>query len=207
MNTIVIQKFGGTSVEDARAMSRAVEIVRSRGITRRTRPLVVLSACAGVTNALIRIGELSLKENMAEALAAIDQLEARHARIARELLEAEERIEQVREQLHILWEEPRMLARGIHLLRELTPRSRDQVQSLGERASSLIFHTALSEQLQEEDSVANLFDARDFFLTTNEFTAARPVTSEIARRMKRIRSALMKGAVGVTQGFLGRTLA
>ena len=207
LNTILIQKFGGTSVEDARAIKRAIEIVRSRGITRRTRPLVVLSACAGVTNALIRIGELSLKENMAEALAAIDQLEARHARIARELLEAEERIEHVQEQLHLLWEELRTLARGINLLRELTPRSRDQVQSMGERASSLLFHAALAEQLGEEGTTVPLFDARDFFLTTNEFTAARPVMVEITRRMKRIRSALVHGAVGVTQGFLGRTLA
>ena len=207
MYKIVIQKFGGTSVEDARAMARAVEVVRSRGITRRSRPLIVLSACAGVTNALIRIGELSLKENMAEALASIDQLEARHARIGRELLQEEERIEPVQQALHALWEELRTLARGINLLRELTPRSRDQVQSMGERASSLLFHAALSEELEEEGTSVHLFDARDFFQTTNDFTAARPITSEIARRMKHIRSALMKGAVGVTQGFIGRTVA
>jgi len=188
-------------------MTRAIEIVRSRGVTKRTRPLVVLSACAGVTNALIRIGELSLRDDTGEALAAIDQLEARHARIARELLEAKERIEQVQQGLRLLWEELRTLARGINLLRELTPRSRDQVQSLGERASSLLFHAGLSEQLHGEETAAHLFDARDFFLTTNHFTAARPLTVEIARRMKRIRSALLNGAIGVTQGFLGRTLA
>ncbi len=199
-------------------MARAIEVVRSRGITRahrgrgprgraNTRPLIVLSACAGVTNELIRIGELSLKENTAEALAAIDRLEARHARIARELLSGEERIEHARQRLHTLWEELRTLAKGINLLRELTPRSRDQVQSMGERASSLLFHAALSEQLEEEGTQVHLFDARDFFLTTNEFTAARPITSEITRRMKRIRSALVQGAVGVTQGFIGKTLA
>jgi aspartate kinase len=184
-------------------MSRALEIVRSHGITRRTRSLVVLSACAGVTNALIRIGELGLKENAAEALAAIDQLEARHARIARELLTEELAIEQVRNSLHAIWEEVRTLVRGINLLRELTPKSRDQIQSVGERASSTIFHAALQEQIEG----AILFDARDYFITTSDYCAARPIMSEIVRRSKKIRSALTKGAVGVTQGFIGKTLS
>ena len=184
-------------------MSRAIEIVRARGITRRTRPLVVLSACSGVTNVLIRITELAIKENTVEALAAIDQLEARHARIARELLTGEVLIEQVQQSLHIIWEEVRTLVRGINLLRELTPKSRDQIQSVGERASSMIFHAALQEQIDN----AILFDARDYFVTTNDYCAARPVMNEIVRRSKKIRSALAKGVVGVTQGFIGRTLS
>ena len=204
---IVVQKFGGTSVQDAEAMARAIEIVRERGITRRTRPLVVLSACSGVTNSLIRIAELSLKENPTEALAVVDQLEARHARIARELIEEEKQVDNVQQRLHVLWEELRTLVRGISLLRELTPRSRDQVQSMGERASSLIFHSALAVRLAGEETPCHLYDARDFFLTSNEFTIARPIPEEISRRMKRIRSALAIGAVGVTQGFIGRTLA
>ena len=203
---LIVQKFGGTSVQDAEAMARAIEIVRDRGITRRTRPLVVLSACAGVTNALIHIAELSLKENPGEALASVDQLEARHARISRELIEEQKQIEHTQQRLHVLWEELRTLVRGINLLRELTPRSRDQIQSMGERASSLIFQSALAMKLGEDGTPCHLYDARDFFLTSSEFTCARPVSDEIARRMKRIRGALTKGAVGVTQGFIGRTL-
>ncbi len=204
---IVIQKFGGTSVEDAAAMARAVEIVREHGITRRSRPLVALSACAGVTNVLIRISELALKETTKESLAAIDQLEVRHARIARELISDDTAFANVHHTLHGLWEELRTLARGVNLLGELTLKSRDQMHSLGERASSTIFHAALAERLQEDTITCHLFDARDFFITSNEFTSARPMTGEIHRRMKRVRSALAKGAVGVTQGFIGRTFA
>ena len=203
----LIQKFGGTSVEDAAAMARSIEIVREHGITRRTRPLVVLSACAGVTNALIRVSELALKETTTEALLAIDQLEVRHARIARELIEEEATVAHVHRVLHAIWEELRTLVRGVNLVRELTLKSRDQMQSLGERASSTIFHAALQEQLEDDGIICHLFDARDFIATTNEFTAARPLMSEIIRRMKKIRTALTKGAVGVTQGFIGRTLA
>jgi aspartate kinase len=207
VNKIIIQKFGGTSVEDADAMARAIQIVREHGIARRARSLIVLSACAGVTNALIRMSELALKEETADALAAIDQLEVRHARIARELLSDDAQIAHVHRTLHALWEELRTLARGVNLLGELTPKSRDQIQSLGERASSTIFHAALAERLQEDTTVCHFFDAREFFITSNEFTQARPIMREIERRMKRIHAFLTKGAVGVTQGFIGRTLA
>jgi aspartate kinase len=207
MHTIILQKFGGTSVEDASAMGRSIEIVRKHGITRRTRSLVVLSACAGVTNSLIRTSELALKETTTEAIAITDQLEVRHARIARELIEGESAIASVHTTLHAIWEELRVLVRGVNLLRELTPKSRDQIQSLGERASSAIFHAALNERLENDRIGCHLFDARDFIATTNEFTAARPLMNEIARRMKKIHSSLAKGAVGVTQGFIGRTLA
>jgi aspartate kinase len=204
---LVIQKFGGTSVQDAASMSRAIEIVREHGIMRRTRPLVVLSACAGVTNTLIRISELALKETTNESLSTIDQLEVRHARIARELIEEESAISNVYNALHTIWEELRTLVRGIHLLRELTPKSLDQIQSLGERASSTIFHAALKEQLVEDGISCLFLDARDFIATSNEFTVARPLMPEIARRMKKIHAVLAKGTVGVTQGFIGRTLA
>ena len=206
MYKLIVQKFGGTSAEDAKAMTRAIEIVRRTGITRRTRTLVVLSACAGVTNALIRIGELSLKEDLREAFAAIDQLEARHARIARDLIENSALLSSTHGGLHAIWEELRMLVRGVNLLRELTPRSRDQFSSVGERCSTLIFHAALSERLKRSAIPVHYYDAREFFVTDREFLAARPLLPEIVRRMKKIRNALSNGAVGVTQGFIGATL-
>ncbi|HWF43569.1 MAG TPA: aspartate kinase [Candidatus Kapabacteria bacterium] len=204
MYKILIQKFGGTSVEDARAMERVIEIIRTSGITRRTRPLVVLSACAGVTNALIRTSELSLKDDMHDALISIDQLEARHARIARDLLKRAAALERVLADLHSIWEELRTLVRGVNLLGELTPRSRDQFQSVGERASTLIVHAALSEKLKSVP--VRMYDAREFFLTNGEFTAARPIALEIRRRMKKIGRELSDGAIGITQGFIGSTI-
>jgi aspartate kinase len=202
---IVIQKFGGTSVEDAAAMSRSIEIVCKLGITKRTRPLVVLSACASVTNTLVRIGELALIGKKSEAMTTVDQLEVRHARITRELLQDAETIERIHRKLHGLWEELRVLVHGVELLQELTPKSRDQIQSLGERASSTIFQAALAERLLAKKITCHFFDARVFFATTNEFTVARPLLKEIHRNMKSIRSSLTHGAVGVTQGFIGRT--
>ena len=186
-------------------MSRAIEIVCRTGVTRRARPLVVLSACAGVTNALIQISEFSLKEDLREALIIIDQLESRHARIARDLLKTSAVLELVLGQLHSIWEDLRTIVRGVNLLRELTPRSRDQFQSVGERTSSLVFHAALAERLKKRSIPVHNYDAREHFVTDREFTAARPDLPEIGRRMKKLRRQLREGAVGVTQGFIGTT--
>ena len=52
MNNLVVMKFGGTSVEDATAISRTASIVqgrRDKGLT----PIVVVSAMAKVTDQLL----------------------------------------------------------------------------------------------------------------------------------------------------------
>src|SRR6185312_321975 len=167
-----VQKFGGTSVQDAEAMLRVMDIVHAHGITRSTRPLVVLSAAAGVTNQLIRISELSLKAKTNDALAEIAALAARHERIARDLIESPRALQPLLLVLSSIWTELRTLVRGVNLLRELTPKSRDQFQSVGERCSTLIFATAFGERLRDEKIAIQLFDSRDFFTTSREFTQA-----------------------------------
>ena len=52
-------KFGGTSVEDAPAFERLMNIVGTVHASKTTRPLVVVSAMSGVTNALLASVELA----------------------------------------------------------------------------------------------------------------------------------------------------
>lgn len=187
-------------------MRRVIQIVRERGTSRRSRSLVVLSACAGVTNALIRTSELALRARPTEALHEIDHLEARHAAIVAELIEPSRTSSTVLRQLHGIWDELRTLVRGVNLLHELTPKSRDQFQSVGERCSTLIFHAALAEELEAEGIPVHFYDAREFFVTSSDYTVARPLVREIEKRMRKIRKELSDGAVGVTQGFIGTTV-
>lgn len=187
-------------------MRRVLDIVRTRGIDRRTRSLVVLSACAGVTNALIRIGELSLRSDSTEALREIHLLEERHEQIAKGLLKSGPALKTVVGRLAAVWDDLRKLVRGVHLLGELTPKSRDQFQSVGERASTLLFHAALAQVVEPTGVPVHYYDAREFFVTSSEFTAARPLLPEITKRMQKIRRELADGALGVTQGFIGATI-
>ena len=73
-----VLKFGGTSVEDAAAFERVAEIVRAE---RRARPVVVVSAMSGVTDALLA------SVDAARAADLEPQLE-RHRLVARGLLDA-----------------------------------------------------------------------------------------------------------------------
>jgi aspartate kinase len=51
---VIVVKFGGTSVADAAAITRATEIVRGR---LEREPVVVVSALAGTTNALLALAD------------------------------------------------------------------------------------------------------------------------------------------------------
>src|SRR5437016_2792753 len=51
--TMVVQKFGGTSVADAAAIGRLVDIVRHAREQHRRGPAVVVSAMSGVTDVLL----------------------------------------------------------------------------------------------------------------------------------------------------------
>ena len=72
---MIISKFGGTSVADAAAITRTAEIVRGR-LDRR--PVVVVSALAGVTNALLGIARQASEGNFISAVSSVQSLRDRH---------------------------------------------------------------------------------------------------------------------------------
>jgi aspartate kinase len=80
---VIVVKFGGTSVGDAAAIGRAAEIVRGR---MPGRPLVVVSAMAGVTNALIGIAEQASRGHLVGAVQAVEALRERHLAAAAALV-------------------------------------------------------------------------------------------------------------------------
>ena len=78
----VVHKFGGSSVADAACFRRVADILDAQPVGRLG---VVLSACKGVTDALL--GLVSQAERQDEGFrAGLDALRARHATIAAELL-------------------------------------------------------------------------------------------------------------------------
>ncbi|MGH8276163.1 MAG: hypothetical protein ACRETH_05660, partial [Steroidobacteraceae bacterium] len=81
----VVHKFGGSSVADADCFGKVAAILESLPAPRLA---VVLSACRGVTDALLRL--VALAERQDESYRAeLAQLRTRHAAIAQQLLSAE----------------------------------------------------------------------------------------------------------------------
>ena len=80
---MVIMKFGGTSVQDAAAIERVAEIVRSR---QERHPVVVVSAFAKVTDQLVLMSQQATAGDGDAALQLLQILQKRHFDTAQQLL-------------------------------------------------------------------------------------------------------------------------
>lgn len=178
-------KFGGSSVADAARIARVVEIVRTR---RARRPVVVVSALRGATDDLLGLAREARDGN----LARLETLSARHREAARDLgVDAAV--------LEPLLDELGALARGIALLRELTPRTLDRAASFGERLSARLVAGAFTKAGLPARAV-DAFDAG--LLTDDRFGAAVPLP-EADAALRAHFAAIPE--LAVVTGFIGRT--
>ena len=135
-----VLKFGGSSVADARNMSKVVEIVTNA--VDRDRTILVASAISGCTDTLIRIGTLaSQRDESYKGL--IDGLQQRHHVIIKDFLPREKQEESL-EICDALFDSLRSIAQGVFLLGELSPASLDAIQGFGELWSTKILATKLA---------------------------------------------------------------
>ena len=196
---MIVMKFGGTSVQDAPAVRRAVEIVageRERG------PLVVLSAIAGATNTLLSVGRTALSGDVAVARQILSDLVSQHCAIALDLELGQHAQGEVMEQTAHCEEELTDFVRGVALLRELTPRIQDAMVSYGERLSVLLFTAKARAGGLDVVPV----EAKNVMLTDARFGKARPMLTRVAERCQEtIAPELAAGKIPVVQGFVGVT--
>jgi aspartate kinase len=195
---MIAMKFGGTSVRDAAAINRVIEIVSGR-IERA--PVVIVSAMASVTDALLEVAHTAGQRRFSEAASIISRLRQRHLDTAQALLPQGE--SSVKQSIEEHFDELENLARSVATLGELTARSQDAIASFGERLSSLIVAAAL----RARGIPAELVDSRDFLITDDNFTNAVPNMQETELRVRAILLPIIEqGRVPVAQGFIGSTL-
>lgn len=194
---MIVMKFGGTSVEDSEAIRRVIEIVESE-IPRK--PIVFVSACAGVTNQLLKVANLSASGEKEEANDLISGIRQRHDKLVDELITSELPKNYLKGKISVYAHELKNLSQAISVLGEVTPRSRDIIASYGERLSSMIIAQAM-----EESSLKSMFvDAREFMITDENYTDAAPLLTVVEERSKNLLVPLvLDGYVVVTQGFIG----
>ena len=124
---MIVMKFGGTSVMDATAIDRTAKIVSGR-LARR--PMVVVSAMAKVTDALLAAGKAAGEGQRDKALELVRGLRERHHNTARELVSAEQ-YAVLGAELEREFDTLDELLKGIVAVGELSPRSSDYVVSYG----------------------------------------------------------------------------
>jgi aspartate kinase len=196
--SLVVMKFGGTSVEDAAAIGRTAAIVAGRAALGK-QPVVVVSAMAKVTDQLLRAAAAAAQGDRVGALAISSRLRSRHRDTAAELVkdpsEATDLIAFIDQKLDSLDE----ILRGLAAILELTPRISDLIVSYGERLSSRIVTAAFRELGIDAVHV----DAREIVVTDSQFQKAVPQDAIIERRAQnRLLPLTSLGQVPVMGGFI-----
>jgi aspartokinase/homoserine dehydrogenase 1 len=133
-----VHKFGGSSVADAACMERVADIIEADPASRKA---VVLSACRGVTDALLTLVSLAEKQDPAldDRLA---ELRARHVGIARQLLNGDLYDEFVTA-LDVDLRDIAGILATVRLVRAASTTMRDLVAGYGEIWSTRLFERLL----------------------------------------------------------------
>jgi aspartokinase len=129
---VIVAKFGGTSVADAEAIARTAAIVRGR-LDRR--PVVVVSAMAGVTNELLALAEQAVAGQLLPAIQAVEALRARHFAETEKLLGDGDAAREMCAEMSVMFDDLASLVGALSVLGHLTPRSLDAIAATGELLS------------------------------------------------------------------------
>ena len=196
--SLVVMKFGGTSVEDPAAIGRTAAIVAGR-VAQGKHPVVVVSAMAQVTDQLLRAAAAAAQGDRTGALAITSRLRARHRDTAMALVKNQadcaELVDFVGQKFDSLDE----VLRGLAAILELTPRISDLIVSYGERVSSRIVVSAFRELGIDAVHV----DAREVIITDSSFQKAIPQDELIEKRAaEKLLPLATQGKVPVMGGFI-----
>jgi aspartate kinase len=197
--SVVVMKFGGTSVEDPAAIGRTAAIVAGR-VALGKQPVVVVSAMAKVTDQLLRAAAASSLGDRTGALAISSRLRARHRDTAAELVKNPADIAALINFIDQKFDQLDEVLRGLAAILELTPRISDLIVSFGERISSRIVAQAFCERGIDAVHV----DAREIVITDSQFQKAVPQDDVIEKRAaEKLRPLTNQRKVPVMGGFIG----
>ncbi|MCH9661890.1 MAG: aspartate kinase, partial [Bacteroidetes bacterium] len=190
-----VVKFGGTSVAHSENIKKVISILKKQ--SKNSHIVAVVSAFGGVTDQLLKVGELANKKDHAYRVVLKD-LKNRHYKAANDLALTSEALEILEKML----DEVKNLIEGIFLINEFSVKTRDKVLSYGELLSSFIISEAAKKEMK---SVARV-DSRELIVTNAQFTKAQlvpDVTHENIVRHFSKQSTL----VTILPGFVARSLS
>jgi aspartate kinase len=186
MASPIVLKFGGTSVGDRAAFERVEGIVRSHG---GPRPVVVVSAMSGVTDALLAAAHAAAHDP-ADALQRLGPLLERHRDVARRLL-APDAATAFEAELDRAQEALADLFRRINQALDQRPALHDESVAFGERLAA----TLLTAVLAARGLPARYVDARRCIVTDAAHAGAVPLIADTEQRTRDELVPLLEGGV------------
>ena len=189
-------KFGGASLADAAAVRHAIDIIAAEG---RGRTAVVVSAIAGVTDALVALTAAAETGNgpMDAGLASLQRV---HRDVAAGIVTNAGARRDLLAMVSHAFEELATWLNGVRSLRELTPRSRDLIIARGEELSARLVVAGL----QHRGLRAEYVDATAIIPTDGAFGGAFPDLPKADRAIReRLGPLLGRRMIPVVPGFTG----
>lgn len=188
--SLVISKFGGTSVKNFKSMQNCVKLVTCNQACK----VVVTSAPSGITNYLVALGNGGLTHK--QRIDIFQQIEQQLLDILIMLVDTNGLI---RDRLSIMLNDMRELACDSEL--NTSPEKQDWLLSYGERFASLL----LTQCFIEKGINAVEFDIREILLTDDNHGSATPNTAALGLLAKDLLKPKLENKLVITQGFLGKT--
>ncbi|HEV7611004.1 MAG TPA: bifunctional aspartate kinase/homoserine dehydrogenase I [Steroidobacteraceae bacterium] len=190
MDNWIVHKFGGSSVADAGCFRRVADILEA---SPNPREAVVLSACRGVTDALLGLVALAEKPD-GDFIPAIEALKSRHLELAAALVSPAAGAA-YRDQLEHDCRDIAGMLQTVRLIRSPTYSMRDVIAGYGEIWSTRLFARYLGERARISGAVLWL-DAREIVIV--EWGSLGPAVqwAASAANLQRL----------VPQGFTGRLI-
>lgn len=193
----IVSKFGGSSVKDAVAMLRCSQIIEANPLIK----IVVISATQNTTNQLEFVAKAAQNGDEETLATVTGELINKHVQIAKELFTSPKEMLALEE----LCGELKALGSIILKERSYTPKTMDQLYSIGERMSSLLVADLLRLRIPNKKVI--LLDARKVIKTNSDYQKAEPQIDLIAEHTKtEILPWLYEETIFVTQGFIGEDL-
>jgi aspartate kinase len=192
-----VLKFGGSSLKDGASMKSVGEIIASDDEEK----VIVVSAIQGITDSLLDFMSKVRREE--EVQQFIRTLRDRHLKLLTEVAGSMDVKQTAVSQLSAQLVRLERILYGIIYLEELTPRTRDLVQSFGERMSVIV----MSAMLQEMGVNAIPVEADELGVITDGTFGSATVDMESTRSniAPKIYEMFKRQETPVVTGFFGKT--
>ena len=158
-----VLKFGGTSVGSEKNIKQVISILND--YSEKDNVIAVVSAVGGITNKLLKAGELAKIQNL-EYVSVYEEIHGTHIELIKALIpnNNDEIVNNTISNLQSL----KQLLDGIYLIHEISPSTTDKLSSYGELLSSQI----IAEAMRYQKLDAQVKNSQELIVTDDTHTKA-----------------------------------
>lgn len=196
---MIVMKFGGTSIADASAVARVVNLIKTE---RNRKKIVVVSAISEATNILTKVAMLAAGHNWQQCKKILDPLKQRHLKIATDLISSKDLLTKTKKQVNDYFNLLDAKIKNMPQTADVAPIDFAQIVAYGELLSSTILHGVMLANNMEN----SLIDARQIIVTDNNYLKGKPNIELMLQKMPPLLTKhLNQGSIVLTQGFIAST--